>query len=58
MGVIRASLGAIISFLAGIAIHCGCSTGTEDWIAFGVILFIIGLVISATADEGLSKEVK
>ncbi len=52
MGVIRASLGAIISFLAGIAIHCGCSTGTDNWIAFGVILFIIGLVISATADEG------
>ena len=52
MGGIRASLGAIISFLAGIAVHCGHSTGTNDWIAFGVILFIIGLVISATADEG------
>lgn len=33
MGVIRASLGAIISFL------------------FGVILFVIGLLVSATEDE-------
>lgn len=51
MGGIRASLGEIISFLAGIAVHCGHSAGTNDWIAFGVILFFIGLVISATADE-------
>ena len=51
MDAIRASLGAIISFLAGIAVHCGHNAGTNDWIAFGVILFFIGLVISATADE-------
>lgn len=51
MDAIRASLGVVISFLAGIATHCGYSTGTEDWIAFGVILFVIGLLVSATADE-------
>lgn len=51
MDAIRASLGAIISFLAGIAIHCGCSNGSDNWIPFGAVLFIIGLVISATADE-------
>lgn len=51
MDAIRAVLGAVISFLAGIATHCGYSTGTEDWIAFGVILFVIGLLVSATADE-------
>lgn len=52
MGAIRALLGAIISFLAGIAIHYGYSIGTDNWIAFGIILFFIGLVVSATADEG------
>jgi uncharacterized membrane protein len=40
MDAIRAVLGAVISFLVGIAIHCG-------WIAFGVILFVIGLLVSA-----------
>lgn len=51
MDAIRAVLGAVISFLAGIVVHCGHSTETNDWIAFGVILFVIGLLVSATADE-------
>ena len=51
MDAIRAVLGAIISFLGGIATHYGYSTGTGDWIAFSVILFVIGLLVSATADE-------
>lgn len=51
MDAIRAVLGAIIGFLGGIATHCGCSNGSDNWIPFGTILFIIGLVISATADE-------
>ena len=51
MDAIRAVLGAVISFLAGIATHCGYSTGSEDWIAFSAILFVIGLFVSATADE-------